>query len=176
MAYQIRTRPTARVALLDPDDRLLMLRIHDPAAMRSMRLPTPDFWLLPGGGVKPGEDYEAAALREVFEETGIHDVVLGPCVWTAEYRAWWWHDGQPMRGIERYYVARVPIGLAISFDRHEPVEAATTIGYRWFTLDEVVEREATESFRPPGLAELLRNLLGARSFEDFGEPLALSLD
>jgi ADP-ribose pyrophosphatase YjhB (NUDIX family) len=176
VADQIRTRPTARVALLDPDDRLLMLRIHDPAAMRSMKLPTPDFWLLPGGGVKPGENYEDAALREVFEETGISDVVLGPCVWTADYTAWWWHDGQPMHGIERYYVARVPAGLAVNFDRHEPLEASTTIGYRWFTLDEVVEREAAESFRPPGLAKLLRNLLGARSFEDFGEPLALSLD
>jgi 8-oxo-dGTP pyrophosphatase MutT (NUDIX family) len=39
------------VVLLDPDDRVLMLRIHDPEAARRMKLPGPDFWLLPGGGV-----------------------------------------------------------------------------------------------------------------------------
>lgn len=176
MADQIRTRPTARVVLLDPDDRLLMLRIHDPAAMQTMKLPAPDFWLLPGGGLRPGEDYEDAALREVLEETGIREVVLGPCVWTAEYTAWWWHDGQPRRVIQRYFVARVPAGLEVSFDRHEPLEAATTVGHRWFTLGEISEREATESFRPPGLAKLLPNLLGGGSFDDLGEPLALSLD
>lgn len=153
-----------------------MLRIHDPAAMRSMKLPSPDFWLLPGGGVKPGEDYEDAALREVFEETGIGEVVLGPCVWTAEYTASWWHDGQPMHVIQRYYVARVPSGRAVTFDRHEPLEASTTVGYRWFSLEEIVQREATESFRPPRLAKLLGDLLAAGSFEHLREPLALSLD
>jgi len=162
--------------LLAPENRLLMLRIHDPIAMRSMKLPAPDFWLLPGGGVKPGEDFEDAALREVFEETGIRDVALGPCVWTAEFTASRGHDGQPMRVIQRYYVARVSADVAVSFDRHEPLEASTTVGYRWFTLEEIKEREATESFRPPGLAKLLRNLLRSRSFEEFGDPLALTLD
>lgn len=42
-------------------DRILMVQ-HEDAAGR--------FWILPGGGVKPGETLEQAATREVLEEAG----------------------------------------------------------------------------------------------------------
>jgi len=31
-----------------------------------------DIWRPPGGGIKPGEDFEAGVLREALEETGLH--------------------------------------------------------------------------------------------------------
>ena len=45
---------------------LLVLRSHEPEA---------GYWTVPGGRVEPGESLEAAAVREVFEETGLHIVV-----------------------------------------------------------------------------------------------------
>ena len=32
----------------------------------------PDYFILPGGGIEPGEMIEDAMKREIFEETGIH--------------------------------------------------------------------------------------------------------
>lgn len=53
-----------------------------PAAIAVIRHPTPDhiilvhrkdhpFWVLPGGGIDPGEQPEQAAVREAKEETGL---------------------------------------------------------------------------------------------------------
>jgi ADP-ribose pyrophosphatase YjhB (NUDIX family) len=35
----------------------------------------PESWCLPGGNVEASESFEAAAIREIEEESGIHDVV-----------------------------------------------------------------------------------------------------
>lgn len=45
--------------------------------VRRGRPPGKDFWSLPGGKVEPGETNEAAALREVLEETGLSPQILG---------------------------------------------------------------------------------------------------
>lgn len=51
---------TAGILLLDGEGRILLQRRGDDGN-----------WCIPGGAVEPGETVEAAAIREVFEETGI---------------------------------------------------------------------------------------------------------
>jgi ADP-ribose pyrophosphatase YjhB (NUDIX family) len=53
--------------ILDPSQRLALIRKPHFAA---------DVWRPPGGGVKPGEDFAAGAVREALEETGLR-VELG---------------------------------------------------------------------------------------------------
>lgn len=176
--------------LLDDHDRVLLLRMLYRAAVGRPKaagvpevaggpevagVPDPGeagYWLLPGGGLHRGESYEAAAHREVFEETGIARVTLGPCVWFRNQTVTW-PDGAPMRVIERYYTARVPVGTPVTFAQHEPLEAALIAGYQWFTQAEIAEREAAESFVPPGFGGLFRELLRARADGGQAGPIRL---
>ena len=59
-------RPAARVLLIDDQDRVLLrANVGDG-----------DVWITPGGALEPGETAEEAALRELWEETGISDAEL----------------------------------------------------------------------------------------------------
>ena len=140
-------RPAARVLLLDPDDRLLLVRLLAEDGERS-------WWTTPGGGVQPGETSEQAALREVREETGLAEVVLGPCVWLREHVFPWL--GRRWLQQERFYLARVANFEPVR-DGLEAQEAETLGEHRWWTVEEI--ERSPEDFAPRRLASLLRALL-----------------
>jgi len=58
-----RFRPTARLLVIDPRERLLLFRFDNGRDRVS--------WLTPGGGIHRGETITAAAVRELAEETGL---------------------------------------------------------------------------------------------------------
>lgn len=96
----MRRRPTARVLLLDPGDRLLLMR------GRGSHLPdAPTVWWTVGGGARVGETLHETALREIREEAGIEDVELGPVVWRRE-AVLLMADGAHSLLEESYFVAR----------------------------------------------------------------------
>ncbi|QUN21791.1 NUDIX hydrolase [Nocardia seriolae] len=88
-------------------------------------------WELPGGGVDPGEHPEAAAVREVGEETGLAVEVLG------ERSAHSWMDvaGRPLRIHARVYevAEREPRTVTLNPEEHDDhawvtPEQARTLG------------------------------------------------
>ena len=56
-------RPAARILLLTQSS-VLLFHAQEPATGRR-------FWATPGGGLHVGETFEAAAHRELLEETGL---------------------------------------------------------------------------------------------------------
>jgi 8-oxo-dGTP pyrophosphatase MutT (NUDIX family) len=144
---EIIDRPAARVLLIDPDDRILLVRFFAPN-------PDRHWWIAPGGGVDPGETPEQAARRELAEETGLAGVELSPCVWVREHVFDW--AGSRYRQMERYYMARTqPFELAPALLDHE-LDQLTE--YRWWSLAEL-EAAGDEVFAPRRLPDLLRSLL-----------------
>src|SRR5208282_3667655 len=114
--------------LLDPDDRVLLMRYDDAP-------PNGRHWSTPGGGLDAGEDYPAAALRELAEETGWSDVRLIGEVLRRSFEME--YGGRVVRQHERLYLARTDrAGRAIR--GVEAMHAADGIAaWRWWTLAEL---------------------------------------
>lgn len=142
-------RPTARVLLLDPADRILLMKGRLPSAPDR-----PGVWFTVGGGVEAGETFLEAADREIREETGLIDFVLGPVVWVRE--------GvmllpEPTLLKECYIVARCKGGDPVR-EGWTAIERELIDDIRWWTVAELAA--TADRVFPPGLAHRLPPLLG----------------
>src|SRR4029077_5448569 len=81
-------RPSARLILLDPQDRLFLFKVHQPSVYDPADPFRDPFWILIGGLVDPGEAFAETAVREAREETGVvvDDVRW---VWSREREMQW---------------------------------------------------------------------------------------
>lgn len=122
----------------------------------AQRLDMPsDAWQMPQGGIDKGETPRQAALRELEEETGLTDVLLGPCVWLREHRArlggrWYAVD-------EQYFIGQVPRPVEIARTGWTDLELQELAECRWWSMDEIAASE--DIFVPRRLAALLPPIL-----------------
>lgn len=136
--------------LTTPDHSILLVRFEFPSAT---------IWALPGGGLDPGEDHLTALHRELAEEVGLVDAVVGPHVWTREQIVEFidgdW-DGQR----DQYH--HVPV-----VDRFDPtpvlsweqLRAERLHELRWWTIEEIADATAAGVLFAPGrLADLMHDL------------------
>jgi 8-oxo-dGTP pyrophosphatase MutT (NUDIX family) len=164
MRWPVLRRKAARVVLLDPAGRVLLLHASDPVDPAKG-----DWWEIPGGGVDRGESVEDAAPRELREETGVVGARLGPCI--HRQRVQFSFGGYRFDSDDHIFVAWLddPSAERVA-TQLESLEAMAFDCQRWWTVEEVVEAaRAGGQFFPERLPELLTVLA------DTPEPAGLLL-
>jgi 8-oxo-dGTP pyrophosphatase MutT (NUDIX family) len=146
----VRERPTARVLLLDPVDRILLLKGRLPSDPHA-----PGAWFTVGGGIEPGESLYEAAAREVREETGLADIVLGPVAWCGEVTLLD-RKQRPVLFKDTFILARCG-GGEVTQDGWQDLEREFVDDMRWWTLDDLAV--TSEPVWPADLAVRLMAVL-----------------
>lgn len=147
----LRIRYSVRALVLDPADRVLLVRFE---------FPTVTVWATPGGGQEPGEDDDATLRRELDEELGLASIEIGPQVWDRLHiipfldGRW---DGQR----DRVYLVRTEAFEPTPRLTWEQLRAERLHELRWWTPQQVdaAERASSTVFAPRRLPELLAELL-----------------
>jgi len=145
-------RHAARVLVVDGKRRLLLFLFRYTPEDGVER----NVWIAPGGGLEAGETHEAAAARELWEETGLR-LDPGPCVWTRSHTNLW--TDFYIEQHERYFVALVDEAEIVLTNQGE-FERALMPEYRWWSHDEIAA--STASFAPQSLSTLLPAILEGR--------------
>jgi 8-oxo-dGTP pyrophosphatase MutT (NUDIX family) len=147
-------RPSARLILLDRQDRLFLFKVHNPAVYSPDDPWRDPFWVMIGGMVDPGEEFADAAVREAREETALS--VAGPVrwVWKRE-RIMQWRERKVLHR-EQFFLARAASD-AVDTSGLDDREKSWTLDHRWWSVDEIAA--SAERFEPVNLAALLRGLL-----------------
>jgi len=146
-------RRAARVVLLNRHRHVLLLRASDPLDRSK-----PPWWEIPGGGLDPHETSEDGARRELWEEAGIADAEIGPCVWVQHAR--FTFAGLRFDQHERIHVAWCDADGDDATYRPgslEALEAMAFTGRRWWPLEELLA--STEPVLPTRLREFIPALV-----------------
>lgn len=151
----VKHRETARIMLVDEQNRIFLLKTHfDP------EVGLPPRWLTPGGGIDSGESTLQAAVRELYEETGmtVSPKVLGEPVLVASGR-WDWADGLNYHTYtDTIYELKV-LNFQPDTSGFTQDELRDILEHRWWNVEDILQSD--EPVAPHELKDWLKTRFSA---------------
>jgi len=138
-------RLTSRILLFDERGSILLFLTTAPDTSLFAR------WVTPGGGVDPGETHADAAIRELFEETGLSITDPGEPVWQYDFVVEW-DNADHDTGHAEYYVVRTT-RFDPSREGWTDDEKIDTLDSRWWGVEEL--QTTDQPYEPARLLELV---------------------
>lgn len=145
----MKRRQAVRALILsEPDESVLLLRMQRPDG-------NGDFWLLPGGGVKPDEGRLDALLREVWEETGLTVSSTPRLIWQRTHR--FGRSGGCIEQHEDIYLVVAPRFQPTSAHNPEQSEVGIFREFRWWSAAALAGAR-NDVFAPRSLPRLVAGI------------------
>lgn len=143
----MRERKSARLLVISPGQEVLLFRfVHTDDALAGK-----EHWATPGGGLEQGESFRQAAIRELFEETGIEVIDVGEPVGDRRF-VMRLPSGEDVISVEQYFVVRAS-SQQLSRAGWTEHETRVMAEHHWWSEEELRTTQAT--VYPEGLLEMM---------------------